>query len=614
MTLEAARETLGTHCAWASGLLPREAWVGEQKAAQIAAAIDVVLNAVAAQAKEIDQLRELLAERPAPERAVDVVDESGRKIGHATVTGAQVIGRITDEHAAAVLRASTGPRGVSVGYRVEVVAEPTAPAPAVTDDSAASALAKTQATLSRAGERIATNPPPDQGPELGQPWAQPAPAADPPESARLTAARQPFVPMPLPTSQTSGTARPGARFDLVAEMHERARACPLEPAPDHEHGTRVRAGGFVGTVMPRLPGDNPGWSRVRLDDPPHATLGFQSRDLAPIPPAPVVDSFDPPMLRCNATHETDAGGMVVCNLRRGHGAAHWSPAGAGHRWGAHPLAPPSAHGTPIPPDALVAEMLPCPFCGKADPVVDRHPWTGRDPRCVQCQRCGAFGPCSITDTGPSADREATAHWNRRKDVPALQALDAFRKIAEAKGIPVEMMTGHSTDRRADEPKRCDCAECRGRESAEAKRAAVERASAIRLTSERLLEERVALALRWQQVERDMAQFAGMAPGMGLGAVVEVAPDVAAVEIEAPPPRVVDLDHLERDAREAMETDYALGDHWTPGEAVTLALIARIRDLERVADEAIVYWASLSPLDVGRIRQLREILDKGAMIR
>jgi len=35
--------------------------------------------------------------------------------------------------------------------------------------------------------------------------------------------------------------------------------------------------------------------------------------------------------------------------------------------------------------------------------------------------------------------------------------------------------------------------------------------------------------------------------------------------------------------------------------------ARIRELERVADEALTYWASLGPLDNGRIRQLREIV-------
>lgn len=56
----------------------------------------------------------------------------------------------------------------------------------------------------------------------------------------------------------------------------------LDPAP----GTRVRAGTYVGTVMPRFPDDDPGWSKVRLDDPPHATLGFMSMHLAPIVPMP----------------------------------------------------------------------------------------------------------------------------------------------------------------------------------------------------------------------------------------------------------------------------------------------------------------------------------------
>lgn len=44
--------------------------------------------------------------------------------------------------------------------------------------------------------------------------------------------------------------------------------------------------------------------------------------------------------------------------------------------------------------------------------------------------------------------------------------------------------------------------------------------------------------------------------------------------------------------------------------VVIALVARIRELQQVSDEALTYWASLCPLDAGRIGQLREILEKG----
>ncbi len=47
--------------------------------------------------------------------------------------------------------------------------------------------------------------------------------------------------------------------------------------------------------------------------------------------------------------------------------------------------------------------------------------------------------------------------------------------------------------------------------------------------------------------------------------------------------------------------------------VTLALIARIAELEKSLDESLVYWLIAAPNDIGRIRQLRELLEKGAVL-
>ena len=74
---------------------------------------------------------------------------------------------------------------------------------------------------------------------------------------------------------------------------------------------------------------------------------------------------------------------------------------------------------------------------------------------------------------------------------------------------------------------------------------------------------------------------------------------------------LDLDELERAVQAAKDrTGVAV---WQDPYSPTLALIARVRELERVADEALVYWASLAPLDAGRIGQLRELLEKGAVL-
>ena len=49
---------------------------------------------------------------------------------------------------------------------------------------------------------------------------------------------------------------------------------------------------------------------------------------------------------------------------------------------------------------------------------------------------------------------------------------------------------------------------------------------------------------------------------------------------------IDLDKLEHEARESRDVDYAQGDHWGLAERRTLALIARIRELERLAEGLI----------------------------
>lgn len=67
----------------------------------------------------------------------------------------------------------------------------------------------------------------------------------------------------------------------------------------------------------------------------------------------------------------------------------------------------ATHGTAIPPDALVADMLPCPFCRGQTLSVSMH--TGSDPPQVRCRDCGARGPHARSD----ANREAIANWNRR---------------------------------------------------------------------------------------------------------------------------------------------------------------------------------------------------------
>lgn len=73
---------------------------------------------------------------------------------------------------------------------------------------------------------------------------------------------------------------------------------------------------------------------------------------------------------------------------------------------------------------------------------------------------------------------------------------------------------------------------------------------------------------------------------------------------------IDLDDLERKAVAASHREQESG-----APPVFLSLIAYIRELEAVADEALTDWTSLDPhgLDAERIGQLRAILEKGAVL-
>jgi len=95
-----------------------------------ASAVEVVLDRVD------DLVRSLVvdSERRATVATTSVVpflDEHGRRIGYASLDGAKLWGvgstmavRVTDHAAAAALRASTGPVGVSLGYSVDAACPP----------------------------------------------------------------------------------------------------------------------------------------------------------------------------------------------------------------------------------------------------------------------------------------------------------------------------------------------------------------------------------------------------------------------------------------------------------------------------------------------------------
>jgi hypothetical protein len=140
-SLDVAREILAAEAA----RLRAEA--SDPRSAAVVAAIDVVLGsclgcgsmATPSQAEGhppwlCGACTEIRRRPIAHPLVVPFFDESGRQIGDASLVGCEIIGRITNEHAAAVLRSSTRPLGVSVGYRVEpararpAIAEP-APGP-----------------------------------------------------------------------------------------------------------------------------------------------------------------------------------------------------------------------------------------------------------------------------------------------------------------------------------------------------------------------------------------------------------------------------------------------------------------------------------------------------
>lgn len=70
------------------------------------------------------------------------------------------------------------------------------------------------------------------------------------------------------------------------------------------------------------------------------------------------------------------------------------------------------------------DMLPCPFCGSEDIVLDGM----SSFRWMRCVRCGAIGPDAITDTAA----EARAKWNAREpDAANLRAsIAGFAKAME----------------------------------------------------------------------------------------------------------------------------------------------------------------------------------------
>lgn len=101
------------------------AWPDDAKAPSLA-------DEMQAMATELLSARDALryheeAARLRSQTVVPFLDERGQRIGDALFDGLQVLARVTDPAAAAVLRASCGRQGVSLGYRVEPVLAVPAP-------------------------------------------------------------------------------------------------------------------------------------------------------------------------------------------------------------------------------------------------------------------------------------------------------------------------------------------------------------------------------------------------------------------------------------------------------------------------------------------------------
>lgn len=308
-SLDVAREILTSDLARMRSM----AGFNSSRSVEIAAAIGVVLARLALDGAEIaacsaaaggdrgsdERLSEYIARLRRTAYSVPVHDSDGRKIGEGRVDGATFVARITDEHAAAMIRASNAPRGISVGYRVKVEPEPARPALAI-------------------GMRVRTTPQPIPG--LVTPWAglvgsivdfpaagnvrvafedgrsvtcgpddvtpQPAPSSDvrPPAGTHEPecAIHIPGADCSCPAGWPIAEPAPGAPRVLCGLPVDGANGacslryghiqlCEVEPVRggiDPAPGTvvRVTAGdsrGLTGVAMERVASDPSGWIRVR---------------------------------------------------------------------------------------------------------------------------------------------------------------------------------------------------------------------------------------------------------------------------------------------------------------------------------------------------------------